>query len=56
MKKYGNTWERADSKPTTDNSWLCATIGADQIWVDEVEGYMFLREGQFTPIWYRCMI
>ena len=56
MKKYGNEWTRVESDPTTENSWLTATIGDDQLWIDEVEGYMFLREGKFNPIWYKRII
>ena len=56
MKKYGNKWTRVESDPTTDNSWLAATIENDQLWIDEVEGYMFLREGKFNPIWYKSII
>lgn len=56
MKKYGNTWEQTNDDPLTYNSWMVAVIKADQIWVDEVAGYIFLREGKYNPIWYRCRI
>ena len=56
MFKYGNKWEKVDGCPLTDDSWLCVSIGHDQVWVDEVEGYVFLREGKFSPLWYKHMI
>lgn len=52
MKKYGDNWTRVEGCPKTDNSWLCVSVGFDQIWVDEFEGKVFLREGKFSPIWY----
>lgn len=56
MRKYGNEWDRVDGCPLTNASWLCATIDADQIWVDEVGGYKFLREGKFYSQWFECKI
>lgn len=52
MKKYGFKWARVDGCPKTANSWLCVSIGHDQVWVDEVEGKVLLREGAYSPIWY----
>ena len=42
LNAYGSRWSPVDHCPKTDNSWLCAKIGAHEIWVDEVEGKKFL--------------
>lgn len=53
VSAYGDTWSPVKSCPKTTNSWLCATIDGDQIWVDEIEGKKFLfKEDQ----WYECAI
>jgi len=55
MKKYGRTWERVeDNHPISDTSWLVVSIGYDQVWFDDVSGLLYLREGQYAPLWYKC--
>lgn len=40
---YGDTWDMVADDPRTSSSWLCASFGDDQIWVDETEGKCFLK-------------
>lgn len=53
ISAYGDKWTSVESCPKTGNSWLCATIGEDQIWVDETEWKKFLLK---DDKWYECAI
>ena len=53
LSKYGDNWKPVDGCPKTDSSWLCVTVGSDQVWVDETEGKKFLLVGDD---WFECLI
>ena len=56
VSKYGQRWRPILEDPRTDNSWLVATIGEDQIFVDEVAGKRILVEGGENPMFSESSI
>jgi hypothetical protein len=47
MKKHGRVWEEITSFVPTDEDWKVCTIeGIGEMWMNNLDGYVVLIEGQ----------